>query len=93
MHYHSDYRPINQSLIEPSQFVFYQVFTGWQTIERNLGEQMMFSLVLHASHQQQPEKIFVCIVSAAYELVIDVRHLGILSKSDFSFMVSNQHVS
>ena len=53
---------------------------------------MMLSLVLHASHQQQPEKVLVCIVSAAYQLVIDVRHLRVLSKSNFSFMIANQDV-
>ena len=54
---------------------------------------MMFSLVLHSSHQQQPEKIFVSIVSAGRDLVINEGHVGILSKSDFSFVISNQNIS
>ena len=53
---------------------------------------MVLSLVLHSSHQQQPEQIFVSIVSAGGDLVVNVWHLRIVNKSDLSFMISDQNV-
>ena len=50
----------------------------------------MLGLVLHASHEQEPEKVFVLVVSAGLDLVIDEAHLRVFLVSDLVFMVSYQ---
>ena len=92
IHDHSENRTIDQSFIKSVQLIFDQVFASWQSIEGHLREKMMFSLVLHSSHQQKPEKIFMLVVSASNDLVINEGHVGILSKSDFSFVISDQDI-
>lgn len=54
---------------------------------------MVLCLELHSSHQQQPEKILMFVVSASHDLVVNEGHLRILSEPDFFLVVSNQHES
>ena len=51
----------------------------------------MLSLILHASHQQQPEKALILVVSTSLYLVIYEAHLGVLLVSNLIFMVSDQN--
>jgi len=81
---------VDHALVELFELTLDDVLDGWETIERNLREKMMFSLVLHATHQQQPENIFVLVVSAGLDLMVDETHLRVFLVSDLIFVVTNQ---
>ena len=53
----------------------------------------MLSLELHSSHQQQPKQVFVFVVSARGDLVINEGHLRVLRESHFFLVVSDQDES
>lgn len=50
---------------------------------------MVFGLVLHASHEQEPKEVFLSVISAAAYLVVDEGHVGVLSKSLLVLVVSH----
>ena len=51
---------------------------------------MVLGLVLHASHEQEPEQVFILVVSAGLDLVVDEAHLRVFLVSDLIFVVSDQ---
>jgi len=62
-----------------------------ETIEGNLREQMVFRLVLHASHQKERENIMERVVSACSDLMFKEIHINFTLEFMFIFMVSNEN--
>ena len=62
-----------------------------ESVEGNLGKQVVFALVLHATHQHQPEQTFVLVVSACLDLVINEGHFWILLESGLPLVVADQN--
>lgn len=52
---------------------------------------MVFSLILHSSHQDQPEKVGLFIVSACNHLMFNERVLYFFIVSVLSFVISDQN--
>ena len=63
----------------------------WESVEGDLGKQVVLALVLHTTHQHQPEQTFVLVVSASLDLMINEPHFGIFLESDFPFVIANQN--
>lgn len=62
-----------------------------EAIEWYLREEMVFRLILHSSHHQQPEDILLPVISAADDLVVDIWDIWLLSEGLLPLVVANQH--
>ena len=62
-----------------------------ESVEGDLGKQVVFALVLHAAHQHQPEQTFVLVVSACLDLVINEGHFWIFLESGLPLVVADQN--
>lgn len=63
-----------------------------QVVEGDLGEKVMFGLVLHASHDCQPEEPLIRIVPAGYDLVFDKIIFDLIVIPSLSLMVPKKQV-
>ncbi len=64
----------------------------WQPVEEDLREKVVFGLVLHTSHQEQPYDVVLGVVPAGYHLVVHKAQGDLLVKSMLSFVISDQNV-
>ena len=62
-----------------------------ETVEGDLGEHMVFSLVLHATHEDKPENTGLPVVAAGDNLMIHEAGINLLRVSLFSFMIANKY--
>ena len=62
-----------------------------KAIEGNLREEMVFSLILHASHEQQPKEVFLFVISTGAYLVVHEGHVRILSEPLLVLVISHQN--
>jgi hypothetical protein len=53
---------------------------------------VVFGLVLHSSHQQQPEEIVMGVVSTGDDLVVDEGHFWVFLEPDFSLVVADEDI-
>lgn len=81
---------VHHCLSELAQFVSDDRNCVRKAIERNLREKVVFSLELHAAHENEPEEVGVFIVSAGDDLVVDERVLNFLIIPVFPFVVSDK---
>ena len=51
---------------------------------------MMFWLELHSSHHDQPEQVFVFVVTAALDLMVNKVHFGVFLEPDFFLVVADE---
>ena len=52
---------------------------------------MVLCLILHSSHHQEPEDIFLSVISAGDDLVVDVGNIRLLRVGLLPLMVADQH--
>lgn len=62
-----------------------------EAIEGYLREEMVFRLILHSSHHQQPEDILLPVISAGDDLVVDIRDIWFLGVGLLPLVVADQH--
>lgn len=62
-----------------------------QPIEGYLREEMMFGLILHSAHHQQPEDILLSVISAGDDLVVDIGNIRLLCVGLLPLVVADQH--
>ena len=86
----SDHGAVHHCFSELAQFFSDDRNCIGKAVERNLGEKVVFSLELHAAHEDEPEEVGVFVVSAGDDLVVDEGVLNFFVISVFSFVVSNQ---
>ena len=87
----SDDRAVDERFVESAQFVADDCFAGGETVEGDLREEMVFSLILHSAHKQQPEQIFVFVVSAGDDLVVDEGHFRVDWEPFLFFVVADEY--
>lgn len=51
---------------------------------------MVFRLELHSSHHDQPEQVFVFVVTAALDLMVNKMHFGVFLELDFFLVVADE---
>jgi hypothetical protein len=86
----SEHWTISDRLADFGQFFLDDGNCIGQSVEGNLGEHVVLNLILHSSHQDEPEEIGLLIIPAGYNLVVDEAMFDILIIPDFSFMISDQ---
>ena len=91
--YFSYHWPINDFLVELCKFLSDDWDGVGESIEWNLREKVVFCLELHASHQDDPEKVCLFVVSACDYLMLDKRVIDLLIVPVFPFMISDQNKS
>jgi hypothetical protein len=89
----SDYGTVDERLVQSAKLFLDDRLAGRQTVERNLREKMMFCLVLHTAHHQEPEEVLVAVVTASDNLVIHKGHLGVLCKPLLLLVVADEDES
>ncbi len=89
----SDDWSVDDLLVEFGEFFPDEGHGVGESVERYLGEEVVFSLELHAAHQYDPEEVGVFVVSAGDDLVFDERVADLFVVSMFSFVISDQNKS
>ena len=85
----SDHWTINDRLANLGQLLLNDGDGVGQPIKGNLGEHMVFSLVLHSAHQDEPEEVSLFVVSAGNDLVINEVVLDLFVVPELPFVVSD----
>lgn len=81
---------IDQSFVEFGEFFLDDRDGIGKSVEWDLREKMVFSLELHASHEDKPEEVGLFIVSAGDDLVVNEGMFDLFGIGVFSFVISNK---
>jgi hypothetical protein len=79
-----------EGFVEAGKFLSDDLFAVGKTVKGNLREEVMFGLVLHPAHHQQPEEIIISVVARCGNLMIDKAHVGIFCIPNFLFVISDE---